>query len=1049
MLKRLLLLFMSSLLVTGIFASHFRYGLVTATRLSETSTTVTYRLNVSEAWRLGNAPGSSNFNISGGNSGVFNVPMTAATDPSGGWTNNSGSAVVTLNKTAIPTRIEFTSCCKVSNTINNHDASWDEYIILNTNAPGSSPVSTLPAIINMPVNATNATYTIPASDPDAGSTLTYGLPNFASGPLAGQTEPPGFSVNATTGQITVNTFGKAVGQLYNAMVTVTDNDGNQIMLDFIINIVGASNPPEFDYNVMPANGFVYNVIAGQNISFPIRATDPDLGSTVKLSVSGLPAYITTGNFSPLLPATGNPSMTTFSWTPAAAQIGTTNILNFIATDNVGVQSSTSVTIKVVAEPAPVFISPTPAQSSLRQIVTGQLFQDQIVAQSTLGSNVSIAFANVPTGVSLSPSVPTTGANPGQTTASWTPTPANFGMHNFSFQAVISAVPTIFASRSYSVVVNTPPVFSSMPSGLTLNAGESFSYAITVADQDIPYGDVIDIHGTNIPSWLTLTSTGNGTAILSGTSSFADGGIHHVVLEAEDIYHHGNPASVEQAFDIQVITCVAPAIVCPSNITVSNSTGSCAALVTYPDATITGSTPVITYSIASGSLFTVGATLVTVTATNDCGTASCSFTVTVTDNEQPVITAPANVSVNNDLGVCGAVVALGTPVTGDNCGVAGVTNNAPSVFPVGQTMVTWTVTDVNGNTQSAQQKVVVTDNEAPKALCKPVTVTLVNGQATITAASINNNSTDNCAIASLEISKSSFTCANIGSNNPVTLKVTDIYGNVATCSANVTVVGEIPSCSIASVPTSSVFTGGNANNLYLGYGAQSTNLQVTPAANGAPYTYAWSGSAINLLSSSTSGSPVFTPVAAGQYTFTVVTTNKYGCSTSCSITICVTDIRVPGTNGSKVYVCHLPPGNTGNAQTLSISVNAVPAHLGNHTGDRLGTCSQTPCSVATGSNATNSTASQSVSQELNASNEDLKVTVSPNPSSQYFTLKLTNKFDQSVQLKVMDATGRMVEARSNIQANSTITVGHNFTIGTYFAEITQGTRRVVIQLMKVK
>jgi hypothetical protein len=420
---KLLLLTFLMFATSQLFASHFRYGNITATRLSETSTTVTYRLNVTTAWRLGTGDPNS-FSITGGNSGSINVPMSFVTDPSNGWTNGTGTAVVTLNKSSVPTRIEWSSCCKISDLQNNHDQNWDVFTVINTNAPGSTPVSTMPAIVNMPINAAAATFAIPASDPDAGSTLTYALAPM-TGPLAGQTQPAGLSINPTTGLITFDTRGKATNQLYNAMVTVTDNNGNLIELDFIIKMVGASNPPVFDYNTMPANGTVYNVIAGQNISFPIKASDPDAGSTVGISVAGLPSYITTGNFSPAMPATGNPSQTNFSWTPTAAQIGNTVVLNFIATDNVGVQSSTSVTIKVVAEPAPSFINATPGEASIRQIVTGVLHQDVITAQSSLGSNVSIAFATVPGG-SLSPSVPTAGANPGSTTFSWTPTPANWG-----------------------------------------------------------------------------------------------------------------------------------------------------------------------------------------------------------------------------------------------------------------------------------------------------------------------------------------------------------------------------------------------------------------------------------------------------------------------------------------------------------------------------------------------------------------------------------------------------------------------------------------------
>ncbi len=63
-----------------------------------------------------------------------------------------------------------------------------------------------------------------------------------------------------------------------------------------------------------------------------------------------------------------------------------------------------------------------------------------------------------------------------------------------------------------------------------------------------------------------------------------------------------------------------------------------------------------------------------------------------------------VSTTNCAGVSG--VSLGTPATGDNCGVASVTNNAPSTFPLGNTAVTWTVTDMNGNTNTATQIVVV-------------------------------------------------------------------------------------------------------------------------------------------------------------------------------------------------------------------------------------------------------------------------------------------------------------------------------------------------------
>ncbi len=38
---------------------------------------------------------------------------------------------------------------------------------------------------------------------------------------------------------------------------------------------------------------------------------------------------------------------------------------------------------------------------------------------------------------------------------------------------------------------------------------------------------------------------------------------------------------------------------------------------------------------------------------------------------------------------------------------------------------------------------------------------------------------------------------------------------------------------------------------------------------------------------------------------------------------------------KVDICHIPPGNPGNAHIINVSVNAVPAHLAH--GDLLGSC----------------------------------------------------------------------------------------------------------------
>jgi hypothetical protein len=798
--KAFLVLFL--LMTISSFAAHFRSGSITATRLSETATTVTYKLNYTSSWRLGTAGGNPTFTVSGGNNTYVTIPTTTVTDPSGAWSNSVGTANVTLNKTSVLTRIEWIGCCKISTISNNHDTSWDVFTIINTSAPGSSPVSTLPAVINMPINAPAATYALPASDPDAGSTLTFGTPSFTGG-LAGQSEPSGFSINSTTGVMTLNTVGKTIGQQYNAMVTVTDNNGNMILIDFLINMVGQSSPPVFDYAITPTDGYIYNVIAGQNVSFPISAADNDAGSSISLSIAGLPSYITTANFSNNpLPATANPSLTTFSWTPTGAQIGNTIVLNIIATDNVGVQASTSVTIRVVAEPAPVFISPTPIQGQLVAIETGNLYSQSIVASSALNSNVSIAFATgIPSGAVLSPSVPTLGADPGQTLINWNPIPSDFGLHTFTFQATISAFPTIFATRSFQVTVNTLPEFSSSPLTSVL-INQFYSYNVIVTDLNIPYGDIINIVGAGIPSWLTLVSTGNGTAVLSGTPSVSDIGLNRVHLEAEDLYHHSNSLHVEQEFDINVVE-PTPVAICKDITASLDALGN---LVVSANQIDNGSYSFVEIAsmTVTPSVFdctSIGRNQVNLVVTNKYGNSStCQAYVTVIDAVAPVAIAQ-DITVQLDASGNGSITSSQVDNgSNDACGIASMTidNSSFTCSNVGSANpVVLTVTDVNGNVSTANAIVTVIDAVAPVTIAQDVTVQLdASGNGSISASQVDNGSNDACGIALMTIDNLSFTCSNVGSANPVVLTVTDVNGNVSTANAIVTVIEAVAPIIIA-------------------------------------------------------------------------------------------------------------------------------------------------------------------------------------------------------------------------------------------------------------
>ncbi len=94
-----------------------------------------------------------------------------------------------------------------------------------------------------------------------------------------------------------------------------------------------------------------------------------------------------------------------------------------------------------------------------------------------------------------------------------------------------------------------------------------------------------------------------------------------------------------------------------------------------------------------------------------------------------------------------------------------TINASGLYPLGDTEITWTATDASGNISTATQTITVEDNTPPNAISQNITVELdANGQASITAEQMNNGSTDNCEIASMELSQYDFDCTDVISNS---------------------------------------------------------------------------------------------------------------------------------------------------------------------------------------------------------------------------------------------------------------------------------------------
>jgi hypothetical protein len=121
-------------------------------------------------------------------------------------------------------------------------------------------------------------------------------------------------------------------------------------------------------------------------------------------------------------------------------------------------------------------------------------------------------------------------------------------------------------------------------------------------------------------------------------------------------------------------------------------------------------------VPAGGVFPVGDTTLTYSATDAHGnTGTATQVVTVVDNTQPVISCPANITIEPTCPT-GAIATYATPTATDNCGVQSVTRDAGSlasgsVFPIGTSTVTHTATDIYGNQSSCSFTVTVLTPQA--------------------------------------------------------------------------------------------------------------------------------------------------------------------------------------------------------------------------------------------------------------------------------------------------------------------------------------------------
>ncbi|CAE7256516.1 unnamed protein product, partial [Symbiodinium sp. CCMP2456] len=301
-----------------------------------------------------------------------------------------------------------------------------------------------------------------------------------------------------------------------------------------------------------------------------------------------------------------------------------------------------------------------------------------------------------------------------------------------------------ATGGFTVTVNDaePPVISGVPSDITVSnaagtCAATVNYAPPTLTDNCPGGSIPLTSGLGSGSSFPVGATTETYTATDAAGNAATGGFTVTVNDAEPPVISGVPSDItvsnaagatietytatdasnniaEESFTVTVNDIENPVPNLPANIVVNNDNG-----------------------LGSGSSFPVGTTLNIYTAIDAAGNIAgpSSFTVTVFDNENPVISGvPADITVNNIPGTCAATVTYVAPTATDNCQGASIAlTSGPTSgasFPVGSTDVSYTATDGAGRTASRTFTVQVNDNEPPTLevedidvkSCSPTTVT---------------------------------------------------------------------------------------------------------------------------------------------------------------------------------------------------------------------------------------------------------------------------------------------------------------------------------------
>nr|MBS0037245.1 HYR domain-containing protein [Saprospiraceae bacterium] len=285
------------------------------------------------------------------------------------------------------------------------------------------------------------------------------------------------------------------------------------------------------------------------------------------------------------------------------------------------------------------------------------------------------------------------------------------------------------------------------------------------------------------------------------------GIDTIIVNAPDTFELGQNIVIYIAYDLsgntdsceQTITVEDnedPVVICPDDIVIENEEEECQIEVDWdvPVPTDNCGVDTLIASHMPGDTFPVGMTDVTYIVIDESGNSdTCTFTIEVLGADSLTITCPADILVENDTTECGKDLVVELPEVSGGCGMLTITNDfnneeaADGFYPVGTTMVTYTVTDENGNEESCEFTVTVEDTEDPVILNCPedIVVGAEQGECSAVVEWSIPSAEDNCPGVELTSTHEPGDTFEVGTT-VVVYTAEDASGNTVECSFEVVV-----------------------------------------------------------------------------------------------------------------------------------------------------------------------------------------------------------------------------------------------------------------------